>query len=180
MRSKFTEALIPPGDKLLNDFHVEGLPPIEDAACRILILGTMPGMESLKQQAYYANPRNLFWKLLAEVTGKEVPEHYEDRKIFLIRNKIALWDICSTCLRNGSLDSNISEEMPNDISGFVASHPHLKAIGFNGKTSERLYRKYIPVNDTVTLFSFPSSSPANAGMKWEKKVEEWQKLKVIV
>ena len=111
-----------------------GLLPIEDSECQILILGTMPGVESLKQQAYYANSRNLFWKLIAEVIGKDVPENYEDKKAYLIKNGIALWDMCQTCLRDGSLDSNISEEMPNDIKAFVAQHPYLKAIGFNGKT----------------------------------------------
>jgi len=174
IRSKFSEPLIPIRTTL------EGLPPIEDEACRVLILGTMPGVESLKQQAYYANLRNLFWKLLSEVTGKPVPENYEDKKVWLINNKIALWDTCSTCIRNGSLDSNISEEMPNDIKDFITTHPHLIAIGFNGKTSERLFRKHMAGIDTLKLISLPSSSPANASIQWEKKVEEWSKLKEFI
>ncbi|MDD4968962.1 MAG: DNA-deoxyinosine glycosylase [Paludibacter sp.] len=173
-KKKDSDPLIPIGG------NIEGLPPIEDEACHLLILGTMPGVESLKQQAYYANPRNLFWKLLSGITGKQVPDNYEDKKAWLTKNKIALWDTCRTCIRNGSLDSNISEEMPNDIRDFISSHPHLKAIGFNGKTSERLFRKYIANIDTVNLISLPSSSPANASIKWEKKVEEWSKLKEFI
>jgi len=172
--SKFSEPLIP------IRTNIEGLPPIENTACQILILGTMPGVESLKQQAYYANPRNLFWKLLSEVTGKPVPEKYEDKKAWLMNNKIALWDTCRTCIRNGSLDSNISEEMPNDIRDFISTHLHLKAIGFNGKTSERLFRKHMADIDTVNLIPLPSSSPANASIQWEKKVEEWSKLKEFI
>jgi double-stranded uracil-DNA glycosylase len=173
-RSKFSEPLIP------IRTNIEGLPPIENESCQILILGTMPGVESLKQQAYYANQRNLFWKLLSEVTGKLVPENYEDKKVWLKNTKIALWDTCRTCIRNGSLDSNISEEMPNDIRDFIATHPHLKAIGFNGKTSERLFLKHIAGIDTVKLISLPSSSPANVSILWEKKVEDWLKLKEFI
>jgi double-stranded uracil-DNA glycosylase len=174
IRSKFTDPLIP------IRTNIEGLLPIEDEECHLLILGTMPGVESLKQQAYYANPRNLFWKLLAEMTGKQVPENYEDKKVWLTNNKIALWDTCRTCIRNGSLDSNISEVMPNDIKDFISTHPRLKAIGFNGKTSERLFLKHNTGAETVKLISLPSSSPANASVHWEKKVEEWQKLKDFI
>ena len=177
LHPKFTMPLIPIVDNIMKHYLIEGLPPIEDEDCRVLILGTMPGAESLRQQAYYANPRNLFWKLLAEVTGKTVPEDYEEKKAFLIENKIALWDTCHTCKRNGSLDSNISEEKPNDIHGFIGGHTHLEAIGFNGKTSERLFRKYITGIETIKLVSLPSTSPANASVKWERKVGEWMKLK---
>ena len=169
--------LIPVDDTRNREGWVEGLLPIEDKESRILILGTMPGVESLIRQAYYANPRNLFWKMLSEVTGKPMPDTYEDKKEFLLRNKIALWDICRSCIRNGSLDSTISNEMPNDINRFVEEHPHLKVIGFNGKTSERLFRKHIEGITHVELISLPSTSPANAYISQEKKVEAWKKLK---
>jgi len=169
--------MIPLAGKHKSEARVEGLSPIENKESRILILGTMPGVESLIRQAYYANPRNIFWKMLGEVTGKHIPDNYEEKKEFLLRNKIALWDICRTCIRNGSLDSNISNEMPNDINRFVEEHPHLIAIGFNGKTSERLFRKHIVGIEQVKLISLPSTSPANASVSQEMKVEQWKKLK---
>jgi len=180
VRSKFTEPLIPIGDKTYRGDQVKGLLPIEDAVCQLLILGTMPGVESLKQQAYYGHPRNLFWKLIAEVTGETAPESYEDKKKYLLRNHIALWDICQVCVRPGSLDSNISDEVPNDIKAFIAEHPHLKAIGCNGKESARMVEKYMMGIEDVQLISLPSTSPANAGVSWEKKVEEWRKLKEFI
>lgn len=157
--------------------QLSGLAPIEDGDCRILILGTMPGVESLKQQAYYANSRNLFWKLIAGVIGETAPDNYEDKKVYLRRYKVALWDMCQFCTRSGSLDSNISDEVPNDIKAFVAGHPHLKVIGCNGKESARMFRKYIVGIENVEFIPLPSTSPANAGVSREKKVDAWHRLK---
>jgi len=180
LRSKFTKPLIPIRDKIIHGVQVKGLPSIEDAKCQLLILGTMPGVESLKQQAYYGNPRNLFWKLIAVVTGETTPETYDDKKKYLLRHKIALWDICLVCVRPGSLDSSISDEVPNDIKAFISEHPHLKAIGCNGKEAARMFKKYIVSIENVEMISLPSTSPANAGISWEKKVEEWSRLKEFI
>ena len=180
LRRKFREPLIPIGVKTNRGVQVKGLSSIENAASQLLILGTMPGVESLKQQAYYGHTRNLFWKLIAEVTGETAPESYEDKKKYLLRHNIALWDICQVCVRPGSLDSNISDEVPNDIKSFILEHPHLKAIGCNGKESARMFKKYIVGIENVPLISLPSTSPANAGVSWEKKVEEWKRLKEFI
>jgi len=159
---------------------VSGLAPIEDGDCRILILGTMPGVESLRQQAYYANPSNLFWKLIAVVTGETAPDSYEDKKVYLRRHKVALWDMCQVCNRAGSLDSNISNEVPNDIKSFIAVHPNVKVIGCNGKESARMFRKYMVGIENVEFIPLPSSSPANAGVSLEKKVDAWSRLKDFI
>ena len=160
-----------------TEVKIEGLAPVVNEHSRVLILGTMPSVESLRKQAYYGNDRNLFWKLMAEVTDKEVPLDYEGKKEFLLENGIALWDMCHTCLREGSLDSAISEETPNDIPSFVQKHPGIKAIAFNGKASARLFAKYFGSIQGIDLYSMPSTSPANAGIIWETKVGEWSKLK---
>ena len=180
IKKKFPEPLIPEPEDCMKKNFIEGLAPVEDKKSRVLILGTMPGVESLKQQAYYGHPRNLFWKLLGEVTGETAPESYGERQEYLLRHRIALWDMCRTCIRAGSLDSHISEELTNDIKSFVATHPGIKAIGCNGKESERLFRKYITGMEGVQLISLPSSSPANAGISWEKKAEAWSRLKEFV
>lgn len=156
---------------------IEGLAPVVDANCKILIMGTMPSVESLKKQAYYGNTRNLFWQLMAVVTGKKVPEEYDEKKQFLLKNKIALWDMCQACFREGSLDSNISEETPNDIKSFVEKHIQLKVIAFNGKESAKLFGKHIGSLDGIKLLALPSTSPANAGVAWDTKISEWSKLK---
>jgi len=160
-----------------TEVKIEGLAPVVNEYSQVLILGTMPSVESLRKQAYYGNDRNLFWKLMAQVTGKEVPLDYEERKEFLLENKIALWDMCHTCLRDGSLDCAISEEIPNDIPSFVQKHPGIQAIAFNGKESYRLFAKYFGSIDGINLYSMSSTSPANAGIAWEVKVGEWGKLR---
>lgn len=157
--------------------QVESLVAVEDQNTKVLILGTIPGVESLKQQAYYAHPRNLLWRILAEITGHELPKDYSERVQLSKSAGIGLWDICQACVREGSLDSAISEETPNDIQGFVESHPNLKAIAFNGKKSAQLFAKHIGVIPGIRLLRLPSTSPANAGVSWEEKVREWGKIK---
>ena len=160
-----------------DGLKIEGLRPVAGNNCRILILGSMPGAESLKQQAYYAHPRNLFWKLISHIAGRVVPENYEARKNFITAHQIALWDICHSCIREGSLDTAISKETPNDIPGFVSAYPTIRAIAFNGKTAERLFGKHIRSIPGIELLPLPSTSPANAGISWNEKLAEWRKLK---
>lgn len=156
---------------------IKGLLPVVNEKSKVLILGTMPGKDSLSKQAYYGNDRNLFWKLMAEVTGKKVPSEYESRKIFLLENKIALWDVCQTCFREGSLDSAISGETPNKLIPFLQKYPKIKAIALNGQTAEKLFAKYFGQIPGIEVFSMPSTSAANAGVKWETKVGEWGKIR---
>ncbi len=160
-----------------GDLRIEGLAPIAGNGCLVLILGTMPGVESLKQQAYYAHPGNLFWKLAGHVTGTNAPEDYEARKDFLVKHKIALWDMCQSCIRKGSLDTAISEETPNNIAGFVSEYPTIRVIAFNGKTSARLFAKHIRSIPGIDLLPLPSTSPANAGVSWSEEMTEWGKLR---
>lgn len=162
---------------MLFNGQVESFAAIEDQNTKVLILGTMPGVESLKHQAYYAHPRNLFWRILVEITGHELPKDYSERVQLSKSAGIGLWDTCQACVREGSLDSAISEETPNDIEGFVNSHPNLKAIAFNGKKAAQLFAKHIGAIPGIRLLRLPSTSPANAGVSREEKVREWGKIK---
>ncbi|WP_291125250.1 DNA-deoxyinosine glycosylase [Flavobacterium sp. UBA6031] len=156
--------------------QVMGLEPIYDENSSILILGTMPGEESLLRQEYYGNPRNLFWKLISEISRENAPTVYDKKKDFLHRHGIALWDMCALCVRLGSLDSAIEDETPNDIKGFVASQPNIRVIGLNGGKSANLFRKYVGNIAGLLVVELPSSSPANTGIPWEIKVEKWKRL----
>jgi hypoxanthine-DNA glycosylase len=159
-----------------ND-EIIGIPPIVNENSKVLILGTMPGAESLKKQAYYSNSRNLFWKLIEEITQKDVPNTYKDKTNYLINNNIAVWDMCQSCIREGSLDSNISQEIPNEINGLIRNYPNIKAIAFNGKEAAKLFGKYIGSIPGIKLIVLPSTSPANAAITWESKKREWARLK---
>lgn len=163
--------------EIKNKDQIDGLNPITDKNSQVLILGSMPGVESLKQQAYYSHPRNLFWKLIEEITGEEIPSDYNQKKTLLLENKIAVWDMCKSCIREGSLDNDMSAETPNDLNTFVEEHPNLKVIAFNGKKAAQLFGKHIGSIQGIKLTVLPSTSPANAGVPLETKKEEWNKLK---
>ncbi|NNU78169.1 DNA-deoxyinosine glycosylase [Clostridium estertheticum] len=154
---------------------VEGFEPIIDENCEILILGTMPGAESLIKQEYYAFERNQFWKIIFSIFGKEIADNYESKKAVLLNNKIAIWDVLKSCDRENSSDSNIRNAVVNDFMGLFSEYPNLKNIYFNGKKAESLYRKLVVNKDNLRQFILPSTSPANA-VKFEEKLDEWRQI----
>lgn len=148
---------------------IVSFPPIEDNESEVLILGTMPGKESLATGEYYANNRNMFWKIIQELYngGKDFAS-YEEKEACLKKNHIALWDTLEACDRVGSTDSGISNEVPNDLNGFLRQHPSIKRIVFNGKKPATYYSPKIPY--AIAL----STSPANASYSQEEKIEAWR------
>lgn len=136
----------------------------------MLILGSMASVKSLEKGFYYMHPQNRFWKTLAKVLDKQIPQSIEDKKQWLYDNHIALMDIIYSCNRKGSLDSDIKDIVPNDITK-VLQTANIKGIFCNGRKSYDTAKKTYPQYEFIYL---PSSSPANAG-KWNEK--EWYKIK---
>lgn len=166
--------------KLKTAAHKHGFAPIADSNSKVLILGTMPGEESLARQEYYANPRNLFWKIIASITRKDIPENYNEKKELLLQSNIAIWDICDVCIREGSLDAAIQEEEPNELETFLKEHPSIKAIAFNGNKAAQIFEKYFQKKSHLEYFELPSTSPANAGMDWQLKLKRWNYVRSIL
>ena len=152
--------------------------PISHPNARVLILGTMPSEQSLAVNQYYGHPRNAFWKILFSVFETPFSTDYEQRKSLLVNNRIALWDVLKACVREGSLDSAIEQEVPNDFDSFLKAHPNIQTIYFNGQKAAKFFKQHIAVNDTYHLVTLPSTSPANAGMSFEKKLLEWEIVKL--
>lgn len=155
-------------------------PPIADAHVRVLILGSLPGQVSLQRQQYYAQPQNAFWKIMGRLFGAGPELPYEERVQRLVRNGIALWDICAAAQRPGSLDASIvhSSVVPNDIASFIASHPGVGLICFNGGKAAELYRRLVLPGLPATVCAIryetlPSTSPAHAAMPFEEKLTRW-------
>ena len=147
-------------------------------AC-ILILGTMPGEESLKQQEYYGNPRNQFWRIMQELYAIRADHTYAMRVAGLAQNRIALWDVLKSCERVGSLDSAIKNAVPNDFKELFAAYSELKLIAFNGKKAAEWFGHWGTDRPTgILTVTLPSTSPA-AAMAFEKKVAAWAVLKNI-
>lgn len=143
---------------------------------KILILGSLPGNKSLEQHEYYAHPRNRFWKIISDITSNDFPQTYSEKIDLLLRSRVAVWDITHKAEREGSLDSNIKNEIPNDLDSFIATHQNLKVIAFNGQTAERLFDKYFSRKDNIIYISLPSTSPANAMFNYERLYKEWSIL----
>ncbi len=114
----------------------EGFPPAGAVEINetplFLILGSFPSVRSLEKREYYGNPQNHFWRIVASCFGVLEPQSYAVKIEMLKEARIALWDIFSTCERQGSLDKNISLAQPNPIAEFLCQHPSIVAIGANG------------------------------------------------
>ncbi|HQO02975.1 MAG TPA: DNA-deoxyinosine glycosylase [Spirochaetota bacterium] len=153
---------------------INSFEPIIDKSSRVLILGSIPGIESLKLQQYYANNRNHFWKIIYALFNAVPDTSYVKRTGFLLSKKIALWDVIDNCTRQGSLDSNIRDEHPNDFKKLFMEYPSIKYIFFNGSKAHNSYLKYIGFNeaDGFSYKKLPSTSPAHA-VKFEDKLKEW-------
>ena len=143
-----------------------------------LILGSMPGLKSLEKQQYYAHPQNRFWKLMELLCNADNLSNldYKNKLQILLKNKIALWDVIQSCNRNGSLDSNIQNEIPNNIPELLNQFPNIKIICLNGNKSYCAFKKHFPKTlEQYKCYKLPSTSPANAKYKLQDLYQEWSK-----
>ena len=148
--------------------------PIADNDISILVLGTLPGDQSLKMAEYYGQARNRFWKIISTITNKPLPQTYTDKKKLLLQSGIAVWDVAHKANRKGSLDSAIENEEPNDLDTFIEIHKKLKVITFNGAKAEALYDRYFTRRAEIKYVSLPSTSPANAGISLADICDRWK------
>ncbi len=154
--------------------RITAFPPVAPPGARVLVLGSMPSVESLNQGFYYAHPRNAFWRILSEVYGEPVPGDIPEKIALLTRHDIALWDVLQSCERQGSLDSAIREPLPNDFGGLFLRCPHIGRILFNGGTAERLFMKWgRPFMEGRDCRRLPSTSPAYT-LSYERKLAQWR------
>ncbi|MCC3359297.1 DNA-deoxyinosine glycosylase [Bacillus sp. REN16] len=161
--------------------RIFGLEPVVGEEPRVLILGSMPSVESLKKQEYYGNKRNHFWKIMFMLFDSHELTDYEEKIAFLKEERIALWDVLYSCHREGSLDSNIKNEEPNQIVDFVKNHLNLRLIICNGTKSYQSYSKYIGLDQIpgIEVIKLPSTSPVPGkyNKTLEGKLQEWKIIK---
>lgn len=143
---------------------------------RCLILGTMPSVVSLQESFYYSHPRNAFWPILSDYF--QLPIETTEQKIALCKQSgVLLWDVLSSCEREGSLDSAIKQPQANDFELLFLQYPDLKSILFNGKSAQNLFEKQVMrkqnLPEGLILYSLPSTSPANAQLTYENKRVLW-------
>lgn len=165
-------------DSVSNINHCRSFGAVVGENPRLLILGSMPGGESLRQGQYYAFRANAFWRITGALFGFRPDLPYSERLDALRRGGVALWDVLKECERDGSLDSNIRAPVPNDIARLLADHPSIRQIACNGGTAFRYFGRFVKpqLRAGYRIVRLPSSSPAAARMSFEEKLAVWRRL----
>jgi hypoxanthine-DNA glycosylase len=179
----FPAAPIPPSPRWQGEGRGEGqpekrsFPPLVDARSGVLVLGTLPGEESLRRAQYYAHPRNLFWPIVFALFGMTPPADYRERLGFAAAHGIGLWDVVAVGRRIASADATIRLEKPNPVCDLLDCHPRIRAVAFNGSGAERLHDRHFARRPALAYLSLPSTSPAHARLDLAAKLARWQALR---
>ena len=156
----------------MSDRILHPIPPTWNGESEILILGSFPSVKSREMAYFYGHPQNRFWKVMSVLFEEEIPGIAEGRRAFLLRHRIAAWDVIAACRITGSADSSIRDAEVNDLRPILEGAP-IRKIFTNGKTADRLYRRYtIPVTG-ISAVCLPSTSPANAAWSLDRLAEAW-------
>lgn len=149
----------------------------------MLVLGSMPGTASLREQRYYAHPRNLFWQMVEWHLGIDRALPYDERLRALQACGVALWDVLAACTRPGSLDAAIdrASEEANPVAELITAHPGIRAVLLNGRRAEASFRRHLAAaclaaRPDLTVHALPSTSPANQSIPLAERRARWQLL----
>ena len=158
-----------------------GLAPLVSERTRLLVLGSFPGVASLRAKQYYGHPQNHFWKILQAIwPSSPIPagaDSYQNRSKWLLDRQLGVWDVYATCEREGSLDSAIRGAVVNDFAALLQTCPRLEAIAHNGAESFRhaaRVKASLGAAAELTFYRVPSTSPANASWSFERKLAAWR------
>ena len=155
---------------------IHPISPVYDSDSKVLILGSFPSVKSREEGFFYGHPQNRFWKVIATIFNENVPCSIEDKKTFLLRNHIAVWDVIKSCDIEGSSDSSIKNVTANDLN-IILKNADIKEIYVNGKTALKYYKKYSEKQTGRSAICLPSTSPANAAWNMERLLEIWRQIR---
>ena len=158
----------------MKEHIVHPIPPYYDKDSTVLILGSFPSVRSREQMFFYGHPQNRFWKVIAGVFDDDVPESISDKKDFLTKHHIALWDVIGECDIKGSSDASIENVVANDLS-MIMNTANIQGIFVNGKTAEKYFIKYTENAVGQKAVCLPSTSPANAAWNLERLISDWKR-----
>lgn len=163
----------------MKAFVIHPFEPVFDKNSKVLILGSLPSPKSREIGFYYGHPQNRFWKLLAKIFEEAIPNSIEEKKHFVLKYHIALWDVIKSCDIEGASDSSISNVEVNDIKRLIQK-TNIKYIITTGKKADFLYQKYILPIIGIQSICLPSTSSANCAMKEEILIKNYQILKELI
>ena len=163
---------------------LNAFPPVTNSQARILILGSMPGVVSVKHQQYYAHPSNAFWKIMQELFSVKMDAEYSQKIQQLSACGIALWDVAKQCVRQGSMDAAIEDNsiVVNNFEAFFRDFGLIHNVFFNGAKAAQIYQKHVLqkirlIKPDLQYQQLPSTSPANARMSLRQKIVAWEVVK---
>lgn len=152
------------------------IPPVFDSNSKVLILGSFPSVKSRETAFFYGHPQNRFWKVIAYVLEEDVPQTTKEKKSFLLRNHIALWDVIGSCDIEGSSDASIRNVTVNDLN-IIFGTADIRTVYVNGKTALKYYQRYTEPLTGRPAVCLPSTSPANAAWNTGRLIEAWGVIK---
>ena len=164
-----------------NKILYRGLSPWTGRNPKILILGTIPSLESFNNKKYYINTsNNSFWEIMSHLFCENLTP---DSKIQLTNKGIALWDCLSECYKQNKNNSDNaiirSSAHPVDLEDFLKKHPTIKYIFLNGfgKRKGTLYwfEKFFK-NLNQKYITLPNTSNSYARISKIEKISEWRHL----
>lgn len=158
-----------------TQYVIHPIPPVYNSESEILILGSFPSVKSREAMFFYGHPQNRYWRVLADVFDQPVPQTVPEKRAFLLRNHIAAWDVIASCEIEGSSDASIKNVTPNDLTAILQAAP-IRQIYVNGKTAEKMYRKYTEPAISRPCICLPSTSPANAAWTLPRLIEAWKSI----
>ena len=165
----------------MTESETQGFPPILGDRPRVLILGSLPSVMSIRKGEYYGHPQNAFWRIMAELFGAGTDRSYETRAKRLIDRGVAVWDVLAASVRPGSMDADIdpSSARPNEFARLFRAHPDIRLVCFNGKAAARFYQRLVAPDlekgsNNRQYETLPSTSPANASISFTDKLDKWR------
>ncbi len=173
-KTEFASALQP------QPLRLTGLAPLVSRETRLVILGSFPGAASLAKQQYYGHPQNQFWRILQAIwpssPGADCASSYQKRSDWLLERGLGVWDVYASCERQGSLDSAIRHPQVNDFAALIQRCPQLTSVAHNGGESFRHAKHTAALG--LAVYKLPSTSPANASWRFERKLAAWREVMV--
>lgn len=155
--------------KKIKEEIIHPLKPIYNSKSKILILGTMPSVKSRENNMYYSHPKNRFWIVLSTLFNEPLPISNEEKKSFLLKHNIALWDVLKSCKIKGSSDSSIEDPTINDFN-IIFNSCNIKAVFTLGKQASKLYQE-LTSKKSIYL---PSTSPANCAISLKTLINSYK------
>ncbi len=163
----------------MNKRVEHSIAPVYNNESKILMLGTMPSPKSREAGFFYGHPQNRFWKVLSSVLNESCPQTIEEKKEMLIKNKIAVWDVLSSCDIVGADDSTIKHAVPNDLT-IILNQSNIHAIFTTGSKAYQLYNLHHLNNTGICANQLLSTSPANCKYTIKDLIDNYSVIKTYI